>query len=503
METNHNFLQTGGQPVSDRMRELLARAAQDHVYESRSQGQVLDEIRQRLEGMEWLLREVRERELSSLTGQLDGVRGRVDELTGRAPEWAEGLAEHIEAVGERVKPVSELPALWADVGVVAENVDESLARLQAIMDSAQHILDANTVASQRMAEMTKWLDKLQSSMEAASVRFNRLDKSLAELGHRSEKLEHTISGITGRVEQSLGETAERTDQGLAALGARIEGLGGRLDGLDGRLEGLTGKIDGFDSRFDALGERLGQLPAALEIKEIHRRLNDLAQRPAIDYGDRFDDLERQVSTVTDPLIVELRSRPDRGEVEDTVTKIVDAAHHDLARRLDDTARTVQDDVKRRVDGMQDDLLRRVDEAVEGVGKQVGTVREDLGKRFDGAHEEVARRFEHVRDDISKRFDDVHDDVAKRVENVFEEVVRRSDAVHDEVSKRTDAVHEEVAKRSEYVQSELGRRVDSVQEDVSKKVSEVHQDVLKRLATLEETMLALAEALLRPRRDGKE
>jgi hypothetical protein len=32
---------------------------------------------------------------------------------------------------------------------------------------------------------------------------------------------------------------------------------------------------------------------------------------------------------------------------------------------------------------------------------------------------------------------------------------------------------------------------------------VHQDVLKRLATLEETMLALAEALLRPRRDGKE
>ena len=496
METNHNFLQTGGQPVSDRMRELLARAAQDHVYESRSQGQVLDEIRQRLEGMEWLLREVRERELGSLAGQLDGVRGRMDELTGRPPEWAEGLVEHLEAVGERVKPVSELPALWADVGVVAENVDESLARLQALMDSAQQ-------ASQRMAEMTKWLDKLQGGMEAGSIRFNRLDKSLTELGHRSERLEHTITGVTSRVEQALGELAERTDQGLSALGARVEGLGGRLDGLDGRLDGLAGKVNGFDSRFEALGERIGQLPAALEIKEVHRRLADLSQRPDIDYGERFDELERQVSTVTDPLIVELRSRPDRGEVEDTITKIVDAAHHDLARRLDDAARTVQEDVKRRVDGMQDDLLRRVDEAIEGVGKQVGNVRDDLGKRFEGAHEDAARRFEHVRDDISKRFDDIHDDVAKRVENVFEEVVRRSDAVHDEVSKRTDAVHEEVAKRSEYVQTELGRRVDSVQEDVSKKVSAVHQDVLKRLATLEETMLALAEALLRPRRDGKE
>src|SRR3954453_11364306 len=116
VDTNHNFLQTGGQPVSDRMRELLARAAQDHVYESRSQGQVLDEIRQRLEGMEWLLREVRERELTGLTSQLETVRGQIDELSGKPPEWAEGLAEHIDAVSERVKAVSELPALWADVG---------------------------------------------------------------------------------------------------------------------------------------------------------------------------------------------------------------------------------------------------------------------------------------------------------------------------------------------------------------------------------------------------
>src|SRR3954454_18034128 len=101
VDTDHNFLQTGGQPVSDRMRELLARAAQDHVYEQRSQGQVLDEIRQRLEGMEWLRREVRERELTGLTGQIESVRGQVDELSGKPPEWAEGLAEHIEAFGER------------------------------------------------------------------------------------------------------------------------------------------------------------------------------------------------------------------------------------------------------------------------------------------------------------------------------------------------------------------------------------------------------------------
>ena len=57
--SDHTLLQAGSQTaISDRMRELLARAAQDHVYEQRTQGAVLDEIRQRLEGMEWLLREV-------------------------------------------------------------------------------------------------------------------------------------------------------------------------------------------------------------------------------------------------------------------------------------------------------------------------------------------------------------------------------------------------------------------------------------------------------------
>jgi hypothetical protein len=51
-------------------------------------------------------------------------------------------------------------------------------------------------------------------MEAGSVRFNRLDKSLAELGHRSERLEHSVNGVTSRVEQALGEMAERRLTGI-------------------------------------------------------------------------------------------------------------------------------------------------------------------------------------------------------------------------------------------------------------------------------------------------
>src|SRR4051812_2415161 len=414
VDTNHNFLQTGGQPVSDRMRELLARAAQDHVYEQRSTGQVLDEIHQRLEGIEWLLREVRERELSGLTTQLDSVRGQVDELYGKPPEWAEGLAEHIESVGEKVKPVAELPSLWADVGVIAENVDEGLSRIQTVLDSSKSITDATLRAAQQMDDLTKRLDRLAGTMEAASVRFNRLDKTLADLGHRSEKLEHQINGVTGKVDQSLSDMAERVEQGLDAVNGRVEGVGGRLDGIDGRVEGLSGKlkgveghfqgleakIEGVDDRVDGINQRIGQLPVTLEIGELHRKLAAIGDRPFIDPTDRFDALEKRLAEAIDPLIDELRARPDRDEAEETLSKIIESSRADITKHME-------------------------------------ILREDLLRQVGG----------------------VHDDVSKKVEGA--------------------------------------------QQDMTKRMSSVHEDLMKRLITLEETMLALAEALFRPRRESKE
>jgi archaellum component FlaC len=372
VETNHNFLTAGGQPVSDRMRELLARAAQDHVYEQRSQGQILDEIRQRLEGMEWLLREVRERELTGLTGQLETVRGQVDELVGKPPEWAEGLAEHIEAVGERVKPVAELPALWADVGVIAENVDEGLSRLQTVIESAQHISDATHQAAQRMDDMTVRLDKLQGSMEAASVRFNRLDKSLAELGHRAERLEHSVNNVTSRVDQSLNDMAERVEQGLQAVSGRLEGVGGRLDGLEGRMDGLDGRlegvstrIEGIDGRVDSVGARISRLPGSLEIDELRQRVTELLDQSPIDHSDRFDALEKRFIDGVEPLADGLRTRPDRQEVEEIISKILASVYDAMAKRSE----AVQDDV----------------------GKKVADIHEDVGKRMTAIHEDVLKR----------------------------------------------------------------------------------------------------------------
>lgn len=323
MNQANNHYPDSGPAVSDRMRELLARAAQDQTDEQRTQDVALDDIRQRLEGVEWVLQDVREREIGNLSLQLQGFRGQLDEMSKQPPpEWAERLAEHLDAMGEKVKPVAELPSLWADVGVVAESVDEALGKIQTVVDSGQE-------NSRRFEDLSQRLEKLQSSIDAAAARFSRLDKALTSLNERTERLETAI--------ENLGE---RTEQGLEGVGSRIEGASGRLDGLDGRLNGIQGRLDGLDNRVESVHERLEQLPTALDAPELHRRLSELAERPLPDHTQRLSSLderlreaESHLAEVVERIGQDVRARPERQEVEETVSGIVASAQDRSSERL--------------------------------------------------------------------------------------------------------------------------------------------------------------------------
>ena len=80
-QTDHHILLRPGQPdAADRMRELLARTVQDHVADQRSNADALEDICQRLEGLEWLMKEMREREVPGMTGRLDSLARHLDEM---------------------------------------------------------------------------------------------------------------------------------------------------------------------------------------------------------------------------------------------------------------------------------------------------------------------------------------------------------------------------------------------------------------------------------------
>lgn len=286
--SSHNLLQAGSQTaISDRMRELLARAAQDHVYEQRTQGAVLDEIRQRLEGMEWLLREVRERELGGLGVALEAITQRLDDMAVRPPTWAEGLAQHME--------------------LLRDHVDEVGGRTQSL--------------AERMADVSHRLGKFQGSMEAAAGRFTRIDKTLAALTERTERLEAVV---VERLD-SVGGRIDAVESGVEAVGERVGNLPADLGigELRGTVAGLGHAVEGIDARVTALGSGVGDVAAGVD--EMSTTIAGMNA-----------DLTLAAGAVV-PLADAVRSRPDREQiaetVSDAVTRAMEPARGDVARRL--------------------------------------------------------------------------------------------------------------------------------------------------------------------------
>src|SRR5690606_37039123 len=101
----------------------------------------------------------------------------------------------------------------------------------------------------------------------------------------------------------------------------------------GHFEGVDGRLEAIDDRLEAVNQRLSQLPASLEVSEVHRRLTELVERPVIDHGDRLDSLDRKLDEGFDPLLSELRARPDRHEFEETISEAVETSHDDITKRL--------------------------------------------------------------------------------------------------------------------------------------------------------------------------
>src|SRR6185437_12467085 len=257
----------GNQPAADRMRELLARTVQDQFTDQRSNAGALEDIRQRMEGLEWLVKEVREHEVPGMTTQLEELARRLDESTQKPPQWAESLAEHMELLRSQVAPVAELHSLWADVGTVSENVEVALPQLQSVCDTMGQAVEALRAQDDRLAKLQQSVGKLQQNMESAASRFSRLDKAVAELSQRTGQLDKEISAVKGRAEVSFGALAAKVDQNaeaasrqftqsLEAVSGTVEGLSGQVAGIGGQVDLIGGQVQAVHGRIERLDERL-------------------------------------------------------------------------------------------------------------------------------------------------------------------------------------------------------------------------------------------------------
>lgn|ERR1022692_205988 len=324
---NHILLR-GNQPgAADRMRELLARAVQDHVADQQSNAGALEDIRRRIEGLEWLAKEIREREIPGMTARLDSLACHMTEAAARPPQWAESLAEHIELLRAQVTPVAELHSRWADVGTVSANVEQALPRLQAVGDAIGQAMDALRSQDERLSKLQHSISKLQQSMETAAARFSRLDNAVAELGQRTGQLDKEISAVKGRAEVGFSTLAAKVDQSTDAMTATVDGLAASVTGVGGQVQLVHGRIERLDTRLERLDERLDDQydrVSAIDstLTAVDGKLGTL--------GGRLDGLDGRLES--------LGQWP--AEIQDAVAKIVDTAQHDVTAHLGSLEDTV-------------------------------------------------------------------------------------------------------------------------------------------------------------------
>ena len=239
---NHVLLR-GSQPgAADRVRDLLARTVQDHVSDERSHASALEKIRKHLEGLEWLVKEVRQHELSDLSGQLaaqtEGLLRQLAEARENLPAWAESLPEHIRALSAQVRPVAELPALWADLGMVSENVDQVLPRLQALANRIDRLDDriGDTddrigLINERIASIDDRITALGDHLMAFGERLNGVHQVTARLSTLDERLSEALTPLTDELRLRPGQ-AEVEEVVAKVVSAAQAEMTARLDSLE-------------------------------------------------------------------------------------------------------------------------------------------------------------------------------------------------------------------------------------------------------------------------------
>lgn len=289
---------------------------------------------------------------------------------------------------------------------------------QQIFDSLDEI-HARLAALDAIGTVRKKLTELPDRTEVGVIA-ERLDETVAKLDNQ----EVALGAITRAIESlpdKLAKPFAQLDGRLDGMGGRLEGVSGRMDGLDDRLGGLHKRLDDLDNRLDRHEMRLDAMPNAVAtpIKErvdsiernvgerldaatgsfeetgeglrnllgdtsvgLHRRLEELAGRPAVDPTPAFDALSERLEALSTRL-EEIGTRLDSvetgldgkiGEMGGTVDSKLGELDSALRSRPDTTSVTAlvskaNEESERRNASQLDEAMATFAELIMGRGAQ--------------------------------------------------------------------------------------------------------------------------------------
>jgi chromosome segregation ATPase len=205
---------------------------------------------------------------------------------------------------------------------------------QQIFDSLDEI-HARLAALDALGTVRKRLTELPDRTEV-SVLAERLDETVAKLDAQDTAIAAVMRAVEA-LPDKIAKPIAQLDGRLDGMAGRLEGVSGRMDGLDDRLLGLHKRLDDLDNRLDRHEMRLDAMPSSVgtPIKEridgieravreqldaavramdesdegmrnllgdtgigLHKRLEDLASRPAVDPTEPLDGLAQRLESLS-------------------------------------------------------------------------------------------------------------------------------------------------------------------------------------------------------------
>ncbi|MBI3687296.1 MAG: PA containing protein [Actinobacteria bacterium] len=285
----------------DKMRQMLARAAELRDREQRQFYDSLEDVRSRLRTIETF----------------------AADSTTQFPQ----IQDHMSGVQDRLHNLPDR----TEISVIAERVDEALVRIDAQDQVLAQV--ANTLAG-LVDRMSRPIEQLDARLDGVSGRFEgvsgRLDGLDDRLGHLHSRLDDVDSSVSRQASQ-IDALPEVLD--VPALHRRFDDLGG---GMQARFDELlaqpgldpTDRLDDLAARLEKLAQRLESVTVRLDTIEDSVKAEVTTLSGVVEQG--IEKIEGSVVARPDREEISTTMRAANGESEQRITSQLDEALAALA-----------------------------------------------------------------------------------------------------------------------------------------------------------------------------
>ena len=461
--------------------------------------------------------------LDQLTRRIEAAEARSTLAITGIDQSVLGLLARLERTEEKQGSVaSHVDGLIDDLRSTHDALSEKVRRLEAD-DSDERNLEALKSLETALGKLASHVyeENARHQDEADAIR-GRVETGFCDLNDRVEgmeaKVHSTLSEAAARVEKSVEQAELRAEGTAQHLSERFSLLETRVGEKIGRAEEVAGRMDQVEA--DVSGA-LGSMEQTLvRMQERLNRAETTTDTALRRLEASFESLDKRIETVArhaspeaaDALRAQFEQRFDG--LANELRQGVDTARAELARQIDETARTADPEefgrlerslleVRERLSDTEDRQAR----ALESVGEHVSRISNGLDERLtrveqrndvggaEAVREEVIRLGEEFgsriemlegRDNSSlERVGEEMGRLAERLEQRVQDSEDRSARAIEQVGEQVAGVAQRLQTRQEQTVRDIAARLDQAEKRHEARLSDVLSNVSERFEQLQE------------------